>query len=76
MTSWTADPWGRYLSYDNYCENVQLRDVLVGAGYRLDPDLFYFWDADAPHNEASWSARVWRPLAVFSALCDSPPFFP
>lgn len=35
---------------DNYCENVQLRDALVGAGYRLDQDLFYFWDADAPHN--------------------------
>lgn len=61
---------------DNYCENVQLRDALVGAGYRLDRDLFYFWDADAPHNEAAWGDRVWRPFAVFSALCDTPPFFP
>lgn len=53
---------------DNYCENLQLRDTLSNAGYTLGVDLFHWHEADAPHNEAAWAARVWRPLEVFSGL--------
>lgn len=53
---------------DNYCENVQLRDVLTGKGYQLDADVWYWWESGAQHNEAAWAARVFRPLQVFEAL--------
>lgn len=53
---------------DNYCETVQLRDVLSDAGYTFDTDLWHWWEADAEHNEAYWAARVYRPLDIFVAL--------
>ena len=53
---------------DNYCENVQLRDVLDAAGYEFETDLWHWWEPDAEHNEAEWAARVWRPLEIFAGL--------
>lgn len=53
---------------DNYCETVQLRDVLEAEGYDFDVDLWHWWEADAEHNEAYWAARVYRPLGIFVAL--------
>ena len=50
---------------DNYCENLQLRDTLEAAGYTFDVDLWHWWEPDAPHNEAAWADRVWRPLEIF-----------
>lgn len=55
-------------SSDNYCENLQLRDVLEGQGYVWDTDLWHWWEPDAEHNEAAWAERVWRPLEIFAAL--------
>jgi hypothetical protein len=53
---------------DNYCENIQLRDVLSAEGYTFDTDLWHWWEPDAQHNEAEWAARVWRPLDLFAGL--------
>jgi Putative esterase len=58
------DPGG----LDNYCENKQLEGVLTAAGYQADVDLWHWWEPGAPHNEAAWAARVWRPLGIFAAL--------
>jgi predicted alpha/beta superfamily hydrolase len=55
-------------SADNYCENAQLRDTLLGLGYVDGDDLFYLHDPDAPHNEAAWAARVGTPLGIFAGL--------
>ncbi len=55
-------------SSDNYCENLQLRDVLSANGYEFDVDLWHWWEPDAPHNEAAWGGRAWRPLAIFAEL--------
>lgn len=53
---------------DNYCENIQLRDVLESIGYTFDDDLWHWHEPGAQHNEAAWAARVFRPLAIFSSL--------
>ncbi len=53
---------------DNYCENRQLANVLEGVGYTTGVDLWYWHEPDAPHNEAAWGARVFRPLSIFSNL--------
>ena len=51
---------------DNYCENLQLANALVGAGYTAD--LQYFVMPGALHNEAAWAARVSRPVQFFDSL--------
>lgn len=56
------------LASDNYCENAQLRQVLLAEGYSEGADLWYVWEPNAPHNEAAWAARVATPLAIFSSL--------
>lgn len=53
---------------DNYCTNRQFVDALAAAGFTWDVDLFHWWEADAPHNEIAWGARVEVPLAQFAAL--------
>ena len=53
---------------DNYCENLQLRDTLEAAGYTHDVDLWHWWEPGAPHNEAAWAERVWRPLELFAGI--------
>jgi hypothetical protein len=55
-------------SGDNYCENVQMYDVLKALGYTDQKDLFYWYEPQAEHNEAAWAARVFRPLGIFAAL--------
>ncbi|MDC3981023.1 alpha/beta hydrolase [Polyangium jinanense] len=53
---------------DNACENAQMRDVLVSVGYTLQTDVYHWWEAGAPHNEAAWRARVFRPMDLFKGL--------
>lgn len=53
---------------DNYCVNRQFADQLAGSGYTWDTDLFHWHEADAPHNEAAWAARVWRPIEIFVGI--------
>jgi predicted alpha/beta superfamily hydrolase len=53
---------------DNYCENVQLRDVLAATGYVFDTDLFHWHEPGATHDEAAWAARVARPLGIFAGM--------
>ncbi|MFO0552444.1 MAG: alpha/beta hydrolase-fold protein [Polyangiaceae bacterium] len=53
---------------DNYCETVQMRDVLTAKGYVFDTDLFHWHEDGAPHNEQAWAARVFRPFGIFAAL--------
>lgn len=55
-------------SRDNFCETIQLREVLVAEGYVFETDLWHWWEPDAAHNEAAWSARVSLPLGQFAAL--------
>lgn len=56
------------MSADNYCENIQMKDTLELVGYVLGTDLAHWWEPDAPHNEAAWAARVFRPLDMFAGL--------
>jgi len=54
---------------DNYCENLQLRDVLAGLG--CTTSLHYAWEQGASHDEAAWKYRVNRVggvLDLFEAL--------
>lgn len=53
---------------DNYCENLQLRDTLVSAGYEFEVDLYHWYEPDATHDEMAWAARVDLPLAIFAGL--------
>lgn len=55
-------------SADNYCETVQLRDVLDASGYVFDQDLFHWYEPDATHDEAAWAARVFHPIQIFEGL--------
>lgn len=52
---------------DNYCETLQLYDVAAGTGYQPESDLFHWHEPGAPHNEAAWAARAFRPLGLFEA---------
>ena len=42
-----------------------MRDAMLKQGYRLDADLRFFAAEGGIHNEASWAARVDRPLTWF-----------
>lgn len=53
---------------DNFCENAQFTSALGTLGYKENQDLFTFHDPGAPHNEAVWAARVFRPLDIFAKL--------
>lgn len=62
---------------DNYCELVEMRDLLRAAGVRTEPpdldasplpegvNLMWVWAEGAAHNEANWRVRVHRPLRLF-----------
>ncbi|UJR80920.1 alpha/beta hydrolase [Sandaracinus amylolyticus] len=52
---------------DNYCETLQMRDVLRAAGYVDGVDLHYLHAPGAAHDEAAWRARF---PAVLDA-CDA-----
>lgn len=56
------------LAEDNFCENIQMRDVLLSVGYSISVDLAHWHEPGAPHNEAAWAARVFRPLDIFRGL--------
>ena len=66
-------------SSDNYCSTVDMRDMLVRRTilpFPDNPDVFpltpanirimHWWEANAPHNEAAWNARVHRALRLFA----------
>lgn len=53
---------------DNYCETIQMRDLLVSLGYTYNVDLFHWHEPGAQHNEAAWAARVFRPMQIFAGL--------
>lgn len=53
---------------DNYCETVQMRDVLIEEGWEVEVDLVHWHEPDAGHNELAWAERVFRPLEQFAAL--------
>ncbi len=53
---------------DNYCETVQMRDVLLEEGWQGDVDLFHWHEPGAQHDEAAWAARVFRPLEIFATV--------
>lgn len=62
---------------DNYCETVQMRDLLLQKGIDrqpadpnaspLEPDLnlFWYWSEGAQHNEPNWRIRLHRALRLF-----------
>ncbi|HTM19627.1 MAG TPA: alpha/beta hydrolase-fold protein, partial [Kofleriaceae bacterium] len=61
---------------DGYEDNLELRDLLVEAGWSRDdsPDcaagpqaLCYYWDEGATHDELAWRDRSWRFLRYFFA---------
>jgi predicted alpha/beta superfamily hydrolase len=52
---------------DNYCETKQMETVLAGLGYTHGTDLWHWHQPGAPHNEASWAERVFRPIDAFMA---------
>jgi hypothetical protein len=53
---------------DNYCETEQLKQILEARGWQQGADLWHWWEPDAPHSEAAWAARVFRPVEVFEGL--------
>jgi len=53
---------------DNYCVNLQLRDVLSDIGYTFEVDLWHWHERDAPHNEYAWAERAFLPLAAFESI--------
>jgi predicted alpha/beta superfamily hydrolase len=53
---------------DNYCETIQMRDVLIAEGWEEEVDLVHWHEPDAEHNELAWAERVFRPLDQFAAL--------
>lgn len=53
---------------DNYCENIQMRDMMESDGWVYGTGLFHWHEPGAPHDEAAWRARVFRPLEIFAAL--------
>ena len=55
-------------SWDNYATNIQMRDTLLELGYQMDVDLWHWYEANAPHNEAAWAGRVWRCLSHFANI--------
>lgn len=43
----------------------QMISSLKSLGYTEEEDLFIVIDKEAPHNEAAWAKRVWKPLKIF-----------
>lgn len=54
--------------HDNYDSNRRMADALADMGYRWNKDLWHWHEPGAPHTEASWAKRVFRPLRLFEAL--------
>jgi len=50
---------------DGLDDTIKMRDAMLARGYRLDTDLLFFQAEGGRHNEASWAARVDKPLTWF-----------
>lgn len=48
---------------DGLADTTAMRDAMVADGYVQGADLYYYVAQGASHNEASWAARVDRPLS-------------
>src|SRR5262249_5555925 len=53
---------------DNYCENAQMKNVLLSVGYAMNQDLFYVYAPGEQHDEMAWASRVMVPLQIFAGL--------
>ncbi|HYD78241.1 MAG TPA: alpha/beta hydrolase-fold protein [Paucimonas sp.] len=47
---------------DGLADTTAMRDALIADGYVQGADLYYYVAQGASHNEASWAARLDRPL--------------
>lgn len=69
---------GPYDGTDNCCETLAMKRVLETAGLTTYPvdanaspllpvniDIMHWWEPNAPHDEASWHARLQRPYRLF-----------
>ncbi len=52
-------------SDDGLSDTIAMRDVLLKQGYQLNRDLLFYSAEGGTHNEASWAARVEKPLTWF-----------
>jgi predicted alpha/beta superfamily hydrolase len=50
---------------DGLVETAKMRDAMLAKGYREADDLMFYKAEGARHDEASWAARVDRPLTWF-----------
>ena len=52
---------------DNYEVTREMRDRLLGRGYRRGRDLYHLAYPEARHDERAWAARLHVPLQMFFA---------
>ncbi|WP_426173880.1 alpha/beta hydrolase [Massilia sp. TWR1-2-2] len=52
-------------SGDGLEDTLLMRDVMLAQGYRAGADLMFYSAEGGKHNEASWAARVEKPLTWF-----------
>jgi predicted alpha/beta superfamily hydrolase len=50
---------------DGLEDTARMRDAMLAKGYRDNEDLLFFKAEGGRHNEASWAARVEKPLTWF-----------
>jgi predicted alpha/beta superfamily hydrolase len=50
---------------DGLEDTTKMRDAMLAKGYRESEDLLFFKAEGGRHNEASWAARVEKPLMWF-----------
>jgi predicted alpha/beta superfamily hydrolase len=50
---------------DGLDDTTKMRDAMLAKGYRETDDLMFYKAEGARHNEASWAARVDKPLTWF-----------
>jgi predicted alpha/beta superfamily hydrolase len=50
---------------DGLEDTTKMRDAMLAKGYRDSEDLLFFKAEGGRHNEASWAARVEKPLTWF-----------
>jgi predicted alpha/beta superfamily hydrolase len=50
---------------DGLEDSVKMRDAMLAQGYKANQDLYFYKAEGGSHNEASWAARVDKPLAWF-----------
>lgn len=50
---------------DGLEDTVRMRDAMLAKGYRAGEDLLFYKAEGGRHNEASWAARLEKPLTWF-----------